>query len=502
MARIAIGGIRHETNTFAPASHKADLEDYLKGGAYPALCRGPAISDAVAGMNLCVSGFMDEARARGHEIVPLLWCHATPSAHTTERAFETIAGWLFDDLASAGPIDAFFLDLHGAMVTEHLEDGDGELLRRARAAVGPRVPVVSAIDFHAIVTPAMIENATAMHALRTYPHVDRAETGWRTARHLHDLLQGGDAPFKAWRKIPFLISAPCQCTLAEPTRSIMAILEELEGGDVEALNFTPGFPSADVHDLGPTVFGCGRDRAAVEAAVAALAEEVEGREAEFAGAWYSAEEGVRRAMRTGSQAAGPVLLADTQDNPGGGGTSDTTGLLKALVEQEATDAVLAMMFDGEAAQRAHEAGQGAEIELALGGRSGIPGDTPLRARFTVERLGDGTFEAHGPMMAGMTYRLGPMALLRIGGVGVVVSGTKSQALDQGILRHLGVDPAAQKIVALKSSVHFRADFAKMASDILVVLAPGAVIADTSLKDYRKLRPGVRLAPLGPVSGGG
>ncbi|HJO97266.1 MAG: M81 family metallopeptidase [Rhodospirillales bacterium] len=502
MARIAIGGIRHETNTFAPASHKADLEDYLKGGAYPALCRGPAISDAVAGMNLCVSGFMDEARARGHEIVPLLWCHATPSAHTTERAFETIAGWLFDDLASAGPIDAFFLDLHGAMVTEHLEDGDGELLRRARAAVGPRVPVVSAIDFHAIVTPAMIENATAMHALRTYPHVDRAETGWRTARHLHDLLQGGDAPFKAWRKIPFLISAPCQCTLAEPTRSIMAILEELEGGDVEALNFTPGFPSADVHDLGPTVFGCGRDRAAVEAAVAALAEEVEGREAEFAGAWYSAEEGVRRAMRTGSQAAGPVLLADTQDNPGGGGTSDTTGLLKALVEQEATDAVLAMMFDGEAAQRAHEAGQGAEIELALGGRSGIPGDTPLRARFTVERLGDGTFEAHGPMMAGMTYRLGPMALLRIGGVGVVVSGTKSQALDQGILRHLGVDPAAQKIVALKSSVHFRADFAEMASDILVVLAPGAVIADTSLKDYRKLRPGVRLAPLGPVSGGG
>jgi microcystin degradation protein MlrC len=501
MARIAVGGIHHETNTFAPASHKADLDDYLKGGAYPALCRGPAMFAAVDGMNLTVSGFMDEARARGHELVPLLWCHATPSAHTTERAFETIAGWLFDDLASAGPIDALFLDLHGAMVTEHFDDGDGELLRRARAAVGDRMPVVSALDFHAIMTPAMMENATALHALRTYPHVDRAETGRRAARHLHGLLQGGAAPFKAWRKIPFLISAPCQCTLADPTRSIMAILDDLEGGDVETLSFTPGFPSSDVHDLGPTVFGYGRDRAAVEAAVAALAEEVEGREAEFAGAWLSAEEGVRHAMRTGSQAAGPVLLADTQDNPGGGGTSDTTGLLKALVEQEATDAVLAMMFDGEAARRAHEAGQGAEIELALGGRSGIPGDTPLHARFTVERLGDGAFESHGSMMAGMTYRLGPMALLRTGGVGVVVSGTKAQALDQGILRHLGVDPAAQKIIALKSSVHFRADFAEMASDILVVLAPGAVIADTSLKDYRKLRPGVRLSPLGPVSGG-
>ena len=256
----------------------------------------------------------------------------------------------------------------------------------------------------------------------------------------------------------------------------MAILEDLEGGDVEALSFTPGFPSADVYHLGPTVFGYGRNRAAVEAAVAALAEEVEGREAEFAGAWLSAEEGVRHAMRAQAGATGPV-------------------------EQGATDAVLAMMFDDDAARRAHEAGEGAEIELALGGRSGIPGDAPFAARFTVERLGDGTFESHGTMMAGMTYRLGPMALLRTGGVGVVVSGTKAQALDQGILRHLGVDPAAQKIIALKSSVHFRADFAEMASDIAVVLAPGAVIADTSLKDYRKLRPGVRLAPLGPVSGG-
>ena len=501
MARIAVGGIHHETNTFAPASHKADLDDYLKGGAYPALCRGPAMFDAVAGMNLSVSGFIDEARARGHEVVPLLWCFATPSAHTTERAFETIAGWLFDDLAAAGPVDALYLDLHGAMVTEHLEDGDGEMLRRGRAAVGDKVPVVSALDFHAIITPAMMENATALHAMRTYPHVDRSETGRRAARHVHGLLQGG-VPFKAWRKIPFLISAPCQCTLAEPTRSIMAILEDLEGGDVEALSFTPGFPSADVYHLGPTVFGYGRNRAAVEAAVAALAEEVEGREAEFAGAWLSAEEGVRHAMRAAAGAIGPVILADTQDNPGGGGTSDTTGLLKALVEQGATDAVLAMMFDDDAARRAHEAGEGAEIELALGGRSGIAGDAPFPARFTVERLGDGTFEAHGAMMAGITYRLGPMALLRTGGVRVVVSGTKAQALDQGILRHLGVDPAVQKIIALKSSVHFRADFAEIASDILVVLAPGAVIADTSLKDYRKLRPGVRLAPLGPVSGSG
>jgi len=182
MARIAFGGFRHETNTFAPV--KADLEDYQIGGSYPPLTRGPALFDAIADMNISVSGYVDEARAQGHELVPLTWCAAVPSAHTTERAFETVSAWLLEDIAAAGKLDAIYLDLHGAMVAEHTEDGEGELLRRVRGLVGPDMPIVLALDYHSNTTAAMIELSTGMAAYRTYPHVDRAETGRRAARHV------------------------------------------------------------------------------------------------------------------------------------------------------------------------------------------------------------------------------------------------------------------------------------------------------------------------------
>ncbi len=496
MARIAIGGFRHETNTFAPV--KADLEDYQTGGAYPGLTRGPALFDAIADMNISVSGFVDEARAQGHDLVPLVWCAAVPSAETTERAFETIGAWLLEDMAAAGRLDALYLDLHGAMVAEHVDDGEGELLRRARGIIGGDLPVVASLDFHANMTPAMIELATGMVAYRTYPHVDRAETGRRAARHLHGLSQGNGATFRAFRQIPFIIPLTWQCTDAEPTKSIFKTLEDLEGGDVATLSFTPGFPLADIHDCGPAVFGYGRSQAAVDRAVDALVEEIMGCEKDFAGTLHEPDEAVRRAIDVACGASGPMILADTQDNPGGGGTSDTVGVLESLVRHGARDAVVAVMHDPEVARQAHGAGEGAEIDAALGGKSGFPGVGPFTARFAVERLGDGAFTGTGPMFRGVRFRIGPMALLRTGGVRVVVASRKTQAADQSILRHLGIEPAAQKIIALKSSVHFRADFAPIAAEILVVVAPGPNTADTRKLAYRNLRPGVRVAPLGPT----
>ena len=148
------------------------------------------------------------------------------------------------------------------------------------------------------------------------------------------------------------------------------------------------------------------------------------------------------------------------------------------------------------ATQAHAAGQGAEIDVALGGKSGFPGVAPYGGRFTVESLGDGGFTGTGPMFKGVRYQLGAMALLRIGGVRVAVSSRKTQAADQSILRHLGLEPAQEKILVLKSSVHFRADFAPFAEDILIAVAPGSNTADTRLLPYRNLRPGVRVSPLG------
>jgi microcystin degradation protein MlrC len=193
------------------------------------------------------------------------------------------------------------------------------------------------------------------------------------------------------------------------------------------------------------------------------------------------------------------LIADTQDNPGAGGTCDTTGMLKALVENDAGGAVMAVMCDAAAAAAAHGAGENAEIEIELGGKSDIEGDTPFKGKFTVAKLGDGKVHCTGPYQGGRNMDLGPMALLRIGGVSVVVASKRVQAGDKEMFRHLGIEPKDQKILVLKSTVHFRADFQPIAEEVLVSLAPGGHISDPRRYPYTKLRPGVRLAPMGPES---
>jgi microcystin degradation protein MlrC len=218
---------------------------------------------------------------------------------------------------------------------------------------------------------------------------------------------------------------------------------------------------------------------------------------------YAPDEAVRLA-REGGEPGRPMVLADTQDNPGAGGNGDTTGLLAALVRQNARDALLGLLIDREAAARAHEAGQGATLAFALGGRSRIAGDSPYAGEFTVERLGDGRFTCTGPMFKGFRMTLGPMALLRsraAPGVRVALASKKVQAADQEMFRHLGVEPRAERILGLKSSVHFRADFQPIAKDILVVKAPGPALADPAEFKWTKLRKGVRLRPLGPAYAG-
>jgi len=493
MARIAIGGLHHETNTFAPL--KATYQEFSLGGGWPGLQRGQGFYPTFGGMNLPITGAIEVLSGAGHTLLPLVWAAATPSAHVTEDAYERIVGMMLEDLRTVGPIDALYLDLHGAMVTEHLDDGEGELLRRIRAVIGGEISLVTSLDFHANVTPEMIEFADLMIGYRTYPHVDMAATGKAAAEALLGLLRTGRKPIKAFEILPFLIPLPWQCTMAEPARSIFRDLRRAEAETGVILTFTPGFPAADFPYCGAAVFGYGDDAGKTHVAVQALVEIVLKREKDFAGRIYEPDEAVAEALRR--PAGKPMVLADTQDNPGAGGTSDTVGLLEALVRGKAEGAALAVMWDPAAAAAAHTAGAGATLTLDLGGRSGAPGQRPFRGTFVVERLGDGRFVGTGPMWGGAQMNLGPMALLRIGGVRVVVASRKVQGADQSIFRHLGVEPAAERILALKSSVHFRADFAPIAQDILVVKAPGAMLADPADFPFRRLRPGIRLNPLGP-----
>ena len=498
MARIAIGGMQHETNTFAPSP--ADYAAFEAGGGWPGVQYGEPLFEAVAGANLPAEGAVQALRARGHSLVPLAWAAASPSAQVTTDAFERIAGEMVRRLRAAGPLEGVYLDLHGAMVTEAHEDGEGEILRRVREVVGPRVPVVASLDLHCNFTRAMFERADALVAYRTYPHVDMAETGARAASLLLDMLAAGRPLAKHWRTLDYLTGIPSQCSLAEPCRSLY---RQVAGETGATLSFTPGFAMADIEECGMAVFGYGPDGALVRAAVDRLHGSVVDAEKDFALELHAPQEAVARARVRGAAGA-PVVLADTQDNPGAGGNGDTTGLLRALVAQRAEDAVLGLLIDEEAALRAHEAGTGATLGFALGGRSCVPGDAPFTGEFTVERLADGQFTCTGPMFRGFRMALGPMALLRsraAPGVRVALASRKCQAADQAMFRHLGVEPQSCRILALKSSVHFRADFQPIAREVLVVKAPGPALADPAEFRWTRLRAGVRLRPLGPVHRG-
>src|SRR6201995_5771505 len=203
-------------------------------------------------------------------------------------------------------------------------------------------------------------------------------------------------------------------------------------------------------------------------------------------------------MELAKTANKPIVIADTQDNPGAGGDSDTTGMLRALVRNNAQRAAIGVLCDPESARAAHAAGVGASVTLALGGKSGISGDAPYKETFVVERLSDGNFVAPGPYFGGRTMEMGPSACLRIGDVRVVVASHKAQLADQAMYRYVGIEPTEQAILVNKSSVHFRADFEPIAEKLLICAAPGAMPADTASLPWKHLRPGVRLKPNGPA----
>src|SRR3954453_4486191 len=222
MTRIAVGGFLHETNTFAPT--KATYEGFLHGGGWPPMREGAKLLEKMRYINVGIAGFIPAAEAMGWELVPTIWCAASPSAHVTKDAYERVARSIVDGVRAAGAIDAVYLDLHGAMVAEHMDDGEGEILARVRNVIGPDLPLVVSLDLHANVTPLMVEQSDALIAYRTYPHIDMADTGRAAAKHLALLLRSGRKLAKAFRQIPFLIPISWQCPNHEPCRSIYRAL--------------------------------------------------------------------------------------------------------------------------------------------------------------------------------------------------------------------------------------------------------------------------------------
>jgi microcystin degradation protein MlrC len=491
--KILVAGFQHETNTFAPS--KATYESFVRGEDFPSLVRGEDVL-SLLDVNIPIGGFIKHVQAHGNEVLPVIWAGAGASAHTTEDAYERIAGEILEAVKRKN-YDAIYLDLHGAQVTEHLDDGEGELLARVRAIVGREIKISVSLDSHANVTDQMLELADAVVAYRTYPHVDMADTGRRAAELLLHLVSSRAPLHRAARRIPFLIPVNAMSTMLQPARGVYDLLEQQEGA-VTSLSFAPGFSAADFPECGATVWGYGSDRDAIERAVERIYQHIVDAEQAWSVEFEDADNAVVRAIAIARTAKRPVILADTQDNPGVGGNSNTTGLLKALIRHGAKDAAIGLICDAKAAAAAHAAGVGAEISIDLGGCAEVPGDSPLTARFQVETLSDGKLIYGGPMMNGKQANLGPTACLKIDDIRIVVTSAKAQLLDRNMYRTVGIDPEKMRILVNKSSVHFRADFAAISEEIIVVASPGPFLADPTALPWKHLRDGIRLGPNGPV----
>ena len=502
MTHIIAAGFQHETNTFAAS--RATLEEFQTADTWPGLLEGRAIRPGVMGTTIPLGGFIaavDAHNATGDERIDLsllCWASAEPASFVSDEAFDHISGLILDGVRQAEHIDGIYLDLHGAMVTDSHDDGEGELLARLREITGPNLPVVISLDLHANLTARMVDHASAITCFRTYPHLDMAETGARTLPVLKHLMAGGHC-HAAWRQLPYLIPLQAQYTGAEPIRGLYAQVKSVGQEAQSWAEFAPGFPASDIHDAGPSLLAYAATEAKAEAIADRLFDAAMAAEPHFDVTLLDPEDAVDEALRCYAEKGKPSVIADVQDNSGAGGSSDTTGLIRALISKKAKRAIVGMVHDPALASLAHDAGEGAVIKGHLGGRAC---DEPLAARFRVDKLSDGHFAFGGAMYKGSIAEAGLSAALAIDqddlDIRVVISSRRCQNLDQAIFTHLGLDPAAMDIVVVKSTVHFRADYESLGGAVITSCAPGLHPCRLEEVAFKHIRSGLRLTPDGTV----
>jgi microcystin degradation protein MlrC len=468
--------IQHETNTFSRLPTTLDNFQPM---------RGNEVRAARLGTRSSLGATFEAAAEYGWTLRHPVCAVANPSGMVDDAAFEALSEML---LAEADGIDGALLHLHGAMVTQSYEDGEGEMLRRLRARIGPHVPVIVTLDLHGNITPLMAEQANALIAVRTYPHVDYYERARQGAALLARAMAGEVRPRTVIARRPMLHGLDMGRTQQGPMRALIDRGEAAEReGRVLAVSVCAGFAPADIQDVGPsvTVTTDGDDPAGQ-----ALADEL------MQYAWdtrhytstdhRSIADAVAHARATQGAAGGPLVMADVTDNPGSGHYGDTTDLLRAMVEADLQNAAFHAIYDKQAVADAIVLGVGATGALTMGGRHDpAAGGGPLTLTGRVVALTDGRFQCFGPMAGGVWRDYGPSALFRVGGVEIMLISRNGQANDLAQLSSFGVDPLRKATIAVKSNHHFRAAFEPIAREVITVNGGG--LGDAIERGGRYLR---------------
>jgi microcystin degradation protein MlrC len=476
--RIAIGEFAHETNTFCPEpTTTGPFKEYQ-------WFHGDEIVHTHSGNRTYLGGMLAAADERGIEVVPTFVANAYPSGTITRAAYDEIIGTLLDEITRAMPLDAVCLSLHGAGVAEGIDDLEGAVLAAVRERVGPDMPIAASLDLHGNITPLMLAHADGLFGNWHYPHTDSYERGAEAMEFLSRLLKHEIAPVMHLEQLPVMI--PTCSTDLEPGKRLNALCREWEQrpGMIDCTIFH-GFPYTDVPAVGMSVLTIAdNDPALAEAAGKAVAEAIWEAREEYRPEILTTTEAITRALAVPE---GPVVINDTSDNPGGGSPGDSTHLLRTMLAMQLENACYAYIFDPETAAQAHAAGVGATIDVRLGGKTDDLHGAPIEAAAYIKCLTDGQFRLTTPMGRGMQVNIGPMARLQIGGVDVLVGSVRQQVLDDEIFLLHGIDVRRYRIVAVKSSAHFRAGYTHLATAIIAADAPGATTLDLSGFPYQHIR---------------
>lgn len=472
--RIFTGSLATETNTFAPMpTGLAAFRDqcHFKAGQHPeemTFFSGPLWAARM------------RSKERGWQLIEGMVASAMPGGPTTREAYETLRAELLGDLHAAMPVDMVLLGLHGAMVADGYDDCEGDLLEHVRAIVGPDVIVGAELDPHSHLTPAMVAQADLLIAFKEYPHTDIRERALELVDLCAAMVDKKIKPTPAVVDCEMIVSVH---TSREPARSYVDRLQALEGKQgVLSISVVHGFAWGDVPDMGTKllVYTDG-DPAQAEVLARELADELIALRDDLSAPSSTIDAALDEATALGQ---GPVVLADGGDNPGGGAAGDSTFILRRMVERGTRNAAIGPMWDPIAVRIASAAGEGAELDMRIGGKIGPLSGQPIDLRCVVKAV-------HADLvmtgLAGMPTPLGDCVLLEADGIDIVLTTLRNQAMGTDVFTQLGCDLAKKKIIVVKSAQHFYASFSKVAKHVLYVSAPGAVARDLTTLTYRKAR---------------
>lgn len=474
--RIAVGGIEHETNTYATESMgSTSLADFQQ-------LRADEIF-SVSGTRTFVGGFLRAIDDAGHEAVPLLWAWAGPSGIIEAATYATLKDEFIERLTAALPVDAVAVSMHGAGVVQGIDDLEADFANAIRRLVGDAVPIVVPLDLHGNITADMAEPIDLMLGVQEYPHTDMFERGVEAITTLPDLVAGALTPTTHVERLPLLL--PTSTTDAGPAADIrdLCLSAEQRPGVIDVA-FFHGFPYTDVAATGASVVVTTNGDADLARRIGAeIGAVVWNRRSDFITESLTPEITIELASQALATTGGPVVINDTADNPGGGSPGDGTHLLAAMIEADIADSCFGFVFDPITAEAAHAAGVGASLDVQLGGRHGTLHGEPVVAPAYVKALTDGRVVYTSPMLAGVKANLGKSARLTIGNVDVIVTSRRNQTFDAEIFILHGIDVTTRSIVGLKSSQHFRAGFRDIATSIITADSPGLTTLNVNVFEH-------------------